>query len=47
MSQDIFQRKIDQTFLSCRGSVKIADDIQIFGNKKTCDRNLHESHGVN
>ena len=34
MSQDIFQRK---------GAVGIADDVQVFGNEKTHDRNLHEA----
>ena len=26
MSQDIFQRKIDQSYENCRGAVRIADD---------------------
>ena len=43
MSQDIFQRKIDQTYENCRGAVGIADDVQIFGNEKAHDRYLHEA----
>ena len=43
MSQDIFQRKIDQTHENCKGAVGIADDVQVFGNEKTYDRNLHEA----
>ena len=42
MSQDIFQRKIDQTYENCKGAGGIAVDVQVFGNEKTCDRNLHE-----
>ena len=28
---------------NCKGAVGIADDVQVFGNKKTHDRNLHEA----
>ena len=31
MSQDIFQKKIDETSEKCRGVVGIADDINMFG----------------
>ena len=34
MSQEIFQRKIGQTHKNCRGTVGIADDVQVFGNEK-------------
>ena len=43
MSQDIFQRKIDQTYENCKDAVGIADDVQVFGNEKTHDRNLHDA----
>ena len=43
ISQDIFQRKIDQKYENCRGAVGIADDLQVFFNGKTHDRNLHEA----
>ena len=35
MAQDIFERKIDQAYKNCRGVVRIADDIQVFGNEET------------
>ena len=43
MGQDIFERKIDQAYKSCRGVVGIADDVQVFGNKETHDRNFQEA----
>ena len=43
MSQDIFKRKIDQTYENCRTGVGIADDAQVFGSEKPHDRNLHEA----
>ena len=43
MSQDIFQQKIYQMYESCKGAVGIADDVQVFVNEKTHDRNLHEA----
>ena len=43
ISQDIFQWKIDQMYESCKGAVGIADDMQVFGNEKTHDMNLHEA----
>ena len=43
MSQDIFQKKIDQTYEKCKGAVGIADDIQVFGNDNTHDLHLHEA----
>ena len=42
MNQDILQWKIDQTYENYKGAVGIADDVQIFGNEKMHDRNLHE-----
>ena len=32
MSQDIFQRKIDQAYENCKDTVGIADDVQVFGS---------------
>ena len=43
MSQDIFQWKIDQTYGKWKGAVGIVDDVQVFGNKKTHDRNLQDA----
>ena len=43
MSQDIFQKKIDQTYEKCKGGVGIADDIQVFGSDQTHDLHLHEA----
>ena len=43
MSQDIFQQKIDQIYENCKGVVQIADDVQVFGNEKTHERNLCEA----
>ena len=43
MSQDIFQKKIDQIYENCRGSVGIVDDTQGFGNEETHDKGLHEA----
>ena len=43
ISQDIFQRKIDQIYENYRGAVGIADDVQVFGNENRHDRNLHEA----
>ena len=34
--QEIFQRKIDQTYENCRGAVGRAGDMQVFGNGQTC-----------
>ena len=43
MSQDIFKKKIDQTYEKYKGAVGIADDIQVFGNDSTHDLHLHEA----
>ena len=43
MSQDSLQQKIDPMYESCKGAAGIADDVQVFGNEKTHDRNLHEA----
>ena len=43
MSQDIFQRKIDQTYENCRGAVGIADDVQVCGDESAHDKNLHQA----
>ena len=43
MSQDIFQKKIDETYEKCRGVVGIADDINVFGTESTHDYNLHKA----
>ena len=43
MLQDIFQKKIDQTYEKCKGAVGIADDMQVFGSDQTHDLHLHEA----
>ena len=44
VSQDVFQRQIDETYQGCKGAVGIADDIQIYGKDETThDYNLHEA----
>ena len=42
-SQDIFQKRMDQTFERCKGLVLIADDIQVFGTDENHDTHLHEA----
>ena len=42
MGQDIFQRKIDQTYENCKGAGVIADDVQVFGNEETHDSMFQE-----
>ena len=44
MSQDVFQTKIDQTFESCEGVIRIADDIVVFG--KTVEEHDCNMHGM-
>ena len=34
MGQDIFERKIDQEYMNCKGVGRIVDDVQVFGNKE-------------
>ena len=43
MSQDIFQKKIDETHEKCRGAVGIADGINVFDTESTYGYNLHEA----
>ena len=43
MSQDIFQKEIDETHEKCRVAVGIADDINMFGRESTHDYNLQEA----
>ena len=43
MGQDIFDRKIDQTYENCKGAVGIADDVQVFGSEETHDSMFHEA----
>ena len=43
MGQDIFERKIDQTYENCKGAVGIADDVQVFGNEETHDSMFQEA----
>ena len=43
MSQDIFQKKIDETYEKFSGAVGIADDINVFGTEPTHDYNVHEA----
>ena len=40
MLQDIFRS--DENYQKCRGVVKIADDINVFGTESTHDCNLHK-----
>ncbi|XP_012942933.1 uncharacterized protein K02A2.6-like [Aplysia californica] len=43
MSQDIFQKKMDQTFEGCQGVIGITDDIVVFGKtEQEHDQNLQE-----
>ena len=43
MSQDVFQKKIDQVFENCKGALGIADDIQVFGMDDNHDLHFHEA----
>ena len=44
MSQDVFQRKMDEIYGSCEGAIGIADDITVHGNgEKAHDLHLHEA----
>ncbi|XP_029645379.1 uncharacterized protein K02A2.6-like [Octopus sinensis] len=44
VSQDVFQRQIDETYQGCKGAIGIADDIQVHGKDETThDLNLHEA----
>ena len=43
MGQDIFERKIDQTYENCKGAVGIADDVRYLAIRKlmtVCSRRL-------
>ena len=43
MSQDVFQRKIDQTYEGCEGVIGIADDIVVYGKgDEEHDANMHQ-----
>ena len=42
-SQDIFQKRMDQTFERCKGTFPIADDIQVFGTDDNHDMHLHKA----
>ena len=39
----VFERKIDQTYENCKGTVGIADDVQVFGNEETHDSMFQEA----
>ncbi|KAI8487979.1 hypothetical protein Bbelb_344270 [Branchiostoma belcheri] len=44
VSQDVFQRKVDETYRGCKGAIGIADDIQVFGKtERDHDLHLHEA----
>ncbi|XP_035676225.1 uncharacterized protein K02A2.6-like [Branchiostoma floridae] len=44
VSQDVFQRKIDETYRGCKGAIGIADDIQVYGKTDDDhDFHLHEA----
>ena len=38
-----FERKIDQTYESCKGAAGITDDVQVFGNEETHDSMFQEA----
>ena len=42
-SQDIYQKKMDQTFDKCKCAFVIADDIQFYGTDINHDMHLHEA----
>ena len=42
-SQDIFQKRMDQTFKRCKGAIPIVGDIQVFGTDDNHDKHLHEA----
>ena len=41
ISQDIFQKRMDQTFDRCKGAIPVTDDIQVFGTDDSDDTHLH------
>ncbi|KAI8490471.1 hypothetical protein Bbelb_317390 [Branchiostoma belcheri] len=44
VSQDVFQRKIDEAYKGSKGAIGIADDIQVFGKSDSDhDKHLHEA----
>ena len=43
MSQDVFQRKVDQVFENCKGTEGIADNIQVFGTDDNNSLHFHEA----
>ena len=43
MAEDVFQKKIDQVFVNCKGAVGIADDTQVFSTDDYHDLHLHEA----
>ena len=43
MSQDVFQRKVDQVSKNCKGSAGITDDIQVFGTDDNHDLHPHKA----
>ena len=47
MSQDVFQRKMDQILEECPGTMGIADDVAVFGkNEADHDANLHNLFAI-
>ena len=47
MSQDVFQRKMDQILEECPGTIGIADDVAVFGKKEADhDANLHHLFAI-
>ena len=42
ISQNTFQRKVDETYYACRDAVGIADDILVCGTESNFDLHLHE-----
>ena len=43
MCQDIFQKKIDETYEKCRDAEGIVDGINVFDTESTHDYNLREA----
>ena len=42
-SQNTFQRKVDETYYACRGTVGIAYDILVYGPESNFDLHLHKA----
>ena len=38
--------RLTKTYENCKGAVGIADDVQVFGNKETHDRNFRKQQNA-